>query len=271
MNPLEAMLAATAWCARSALAPLASWPPAVSLSLLAVLSAAGMLWTVRRFSDQAAISAVKRRLRAHLYELRLFADEPALIWRAQWQLLRFNLRYLRLMLRPALILAAPMILLLVHLDAFYGHAPLPVGRPAVLTVQITGAGGSARLEAPAGVAVETPAVRAASARQMSWRLRPLREVSGKLRLVFPHRAVEKQIEAGQKRRYVSDRRVSSLGDLLFNPGEPRLTEPGIAWIEVRYPPAGVRVGSLEFHWLLWFLAVSLAAAWVLKGRLGVAL
>ena len=271
MNPLDGLLRLTAFLARGALALLAGWPPALSLALIAVLAAIGMLWTVRRFSDQAAIRATRRRLRAHLYELRLFADEPGLIWRAQWQLLRLNLRYLRLMLRPALVLALPMILLLIHLDGFYGRTPLPVGKAAILTVQMKKALNRPELHVPAGIVVETPAVRVESERQMSWRLRPLREVSGRLRLVLPDAVFEKQIEAGEQRRYLSVRRVSSLGELLRHPGEPRLSGGGVEWIEVRYPPAGVRLCGVEFHWLVWFLLVSLTAMWVLKERFRVAL
>ncbi len=247
--------------------------PVLSLTLIGVLAGIGMLWTVRRFSDQAAIRLTKRRLRAHLYELRLFADEPALMWRAQRQLLRYNLRYLRLMLRPALVLALPMVLLLVHLDAFYGRAPLPVGEAAVVTVQMKTAADSQApvLEAPAGIAVETPAVRVVGERQLSWRVRPLREVSGNLRIVFPNATFEKEVEAGQGRRYVSTRRVSSLAELFTHAWEKPLPAGDLEWIEVRYPPAGVSVWGFEFHWLVWFLLVSLAAAWALKGRFRVSL
>jgi hypothetical protein len=269
VNPLDGLLGVTAWCARGALSLLEDWPAAASLALIGVLTAGGMLWAIRRFSDQAAMGALKRRVRAHLYELRLFADEPALIWRAQRELLRLSLRRLRLMLPPALALALPTLLLLIHLDAFYGHAPLAPGAAAVVTVQMKAFSSLPRLEAPAGVAVETPPVRVQSERQLSWRLRPLREVSGRLRLVSAEGVVEKEIESGQGRRYVSVRRVSSVAQRLRHPGEPRLSGGSIEWIEIRYPPAKVRLGRLELPWLVWFAAVALAAAWLLKDRLGV--
>ncbi len=271
MSLLDGLLGATAWCARHGLSLTAGWPPAASLALIAVLTALGMLWAIGRLSDQAAIAALERRVRAHLYEFRLFADEPALIWRAQRELLRLNLRRLRLMLRPALVLAPPTLLLLVHLDAYYGHAPLAPGAAAVVTVQMRSLSSLPRLEAPAGMVVETPPVRLAPEGQLSWRLRPLGEASGRLRLVFPDGVVEKEIESGRRRRYLSLRRVSSLAQRLWHPGEPRLAGGRVEWIEVRYPPAGVRLGSVELHWLVWFAAVALGAGWLLKDRLGVSL
>ena len=70
---------------------------------------------------------------AHVMEFRLFLDSPALVLRAQRDLLRENLHLLRLILLPCAILAFIFIVLFPQLDAMYGHAPLPVGEPSVVT------------------------------------------------------------------------------------------------------------------------------------------
>jgi hypothetical protein len=57
--------------------------PLLSLGLISLLAGVVMLWVFRRVSNQGAIRVAKKRLQAHLYELRLFADEPRLVWRAQ--------------------------------------------------------------------------------------------------------------------------------------------------------------------------------------------
>ncbi len=153
--------------------------PFVGLTVLSVLVGVGMLWVFARVSNQDAIRRTKKRLQAYLLELRLFGDEPALLWKSQKDLLRTNVHYLSLMLRPALILTAPVVILLFHLDAIYGLAPLPVGEPAVVTVQASGQISSRtpapRLAADPGFAVETPAVRVLEQSQFSWRIRPLKE------------------------------------------------------------------------------------------------
>ena len=71
-----------------------------------------MLWVFARVSNQDAIRRTKKRLQAYLLELRLFGDEPALLWKSQKDLLRTNVRYLSLMLGPALILTVPVVILL---------------------------------------------------------------------------------------------------------------------------------------------------------------
>lgn len=251
------------------------WPPLATLAPISLLAGIGMLWVFRRVSDQQRIRQARKRLNAHLYELRLFADEPRLIWRAQKGLFFANLRYIALMLRPAVILTIPMVVLLIQLDAYYGYEPLPVGKAALVTVQMNGVldadAPPPALEVPAGVAVETAPVRALREHQVIWRIRPRRSVSGAVRVVFPGAALEKTIDAGQGPRYLSGRRVSSAADLLWYQTEPRLPGGPVDWIEVRYPPAEVQFMSLRFHWLVWFIVLSMASAFLLRKRFGVTL
>jgi len=241
-----------------------------SLIPISILVGIGMLWVFGRTSNQKAIQATKRKLQAHLYELRLFTDEPGLVWQAQKSLLWSNFRYIGLMLVPAIFLTIPMVILFVHLEAFYGMEPLPVGREAIVTMQMAqpldASAAAPRLEAPDGIAVETPAVRVMGEREVSWRIRPQRAVSGYLRVVLPNETVEKKIESGPGPRYLSDRRVSSAMDLLWHPVEKRIPDSRIQWVEVQYPPATVHWLGLDLHWLIWLLVFSMAAALLLKGR-----
>jgi hypothetical protein len=245
--------------------------PMWTLIPISLLAGVGMLWVFSRTSNQKAIRAAKRKLQAHLYELRLFTDEPALVWQAQKALLWANLRYIGLMLVPAVILTIPMGILFVHLEAFYGVSPLPVGRSAIVTMKLThplvASETAPTLEAPAGIIVETPAVRVMGEREVSWRVRPERPVSGYLRFeLSPQETVEKKINAGTGPRYLSDRRVASSGELLWHPVEKRIQDARVEWIEVPYPPAKLHWLGLDLHWVVWFLVFSMASALLLKSR-----
>src|SRR2546427_518059 len=90
----------------------------------------------RDMSDRPAISAVKAKIMAHFLELRLFVDEPAVIWRAQIDLIKTNARLIALLTPPALALSIPTILLMTQLDAVYGRAPLPIGQASVVTARL---------------------------------------------------------------------------------------------------------------------------------------
>lgn len=247
-------------------------PQWLSLLVISIASGIGLLWVFQKTSDQAAIRRTKKKLQAHLLEIRLYGDDPAVIWQAQKNLLAANARYFALMLRPALVVTLPMVLLLVVLDGYYGKQPLEVGRPAILTAQLENdatRAGALRLEAPPQIRVETPGVRALAERQISWRIRPIGEVAGELRLVSDGVTVTKSVAAGDGPRFVSSRRVRSLPALLLYPGEKPLPAAGIEWVEVDYPSAGVRMFGLKAHWLVWFIVLSMASAFLLKGRFGV--
>ena len=178
-----------------------------------------------------------------------------------------------LMLKPAVIVTIPMVLLLAQMEAVYGRKPLPVGQPALVTVQMRGdidANGPAPvLDAPGAIAVETPAVRSLVDRQVCWRIRPIHPASGSLRVVFPEGTFEKSLDAGSGLHYLSARRVHSLVDQIWYAGEKRLGGGNVEWIEIAYPPAEVTLGGFGWHWLIWFLILSFASAWFLRKRFGV--
>ena len=221
-------------------------------------------WVFRRFTDRAAVHAAGKRLQARVLEMRLYSSEPALMWSAQKALVGDNLRWLALMSRPALVLALPLAWLFVQLDSTYGRSPLAVGGDAVVTVQLEHAlepvDAASSLQAPAGIAVETPPVRVFAERRISWRIRALRPVRGELRLVLRGHAIEKTIAAGQRNALLSPRCERSLWGLLLHPEESRMPAGEAAWVEVDYPPADVAIAGLSLPWLAWFLAISTAGA-----------
>ena len=226
-------------------------------------------WVFRRFTDRAAVRAARKRMQAHVLEIRLYSSEPALIWGAQKALLRDNLRLLALLWRPALMLALPLAWLFVQLDSVYGRGPLPVGGDAVVTMRMERALDAAdaawSLQAPPEIAVETPPVRAFADRRIGWRIRALRPIRGELRLALRSSAIEKTIAAGERDGLLSPRRERSLWGFLLHPEESRLPRGDVAWVEVDYPRANVSMAGLSLPWLVWFLLISTA------GTLGLAL
>jgi len=256
------------WLVGGFLWPFSGHNAMLSLVPLSVLVGIGMLWVFRRTSNQEAIRKVKARLVAHLYEMRLFVDEPLLVWQAQRGLMAANVRYIGMMLVPALVMTAPMILIFAQLECFYGYTPLEPGQTAIVTAQMksAGVGLTPALLAPEGIVVETPPVHVDGGRQISWRIRALRPIAGDLKLVFRDETLEKSVDAGKGPRYLSERRVSSAFDLLWYPGETRLAAGPVDWIELRYPPTTVHALGLDLHWLIWLVVLSMVSALLLKRR-----
>lgn len=248
-------------------------PPLFSLAIISVVTGVLLLWVFRYTVDQAKVKKAQGKVRAHLLELMLFADEPALIWKAHCDLVGANFRYLGLMLRPALISGIPMIFLLTNLDAFYGKSPLAPGQDTLVTMHLKQpldlSAAAPALKASGEVTVETPAVRQLEERQVSWRIRGARAGSGTLDLSTPNSSVTKKVEVGSGLRYLTQRKVSAILDYFMNPGESFLSGSTVDWVEVRYPAASVAGFGLELHWLVWFMAISFISMLLLKKRLKV--
>jgi hypothetical protein len=250
-----------------------SWaPPLVGLTVISVAAGAGMLWVVSRTSNQKRIKQVKRTVAAALLELRVYADEPAATGRALRSLFGANLRYMGLALKPAVWMAVPMALLLIHLESFYGRAPLTPGREALVTMRMApgwnAEAAPPKLDAPPQVKVTAPPVRAADTREVSWRVLPESAVSGDLIFTVDSVRVREPIEAGGGQRYVPGRGVSSIVGSLWTPGD-RVASSAVEWVEIGYADASLRLLGLDWNWLVWFFLISIVSALLLKRRMGV--
>ena len=228
------------------------------LTAIGVLSGAGSLWAFRRFSNPSKVRLSINHVIAHLFELRLFADEPALILRSQRDLLSANWDFLRQMTSPSLLLAMPFAILLLALKAFFGHAPLEIGKPAIVTVHCSQGilSPTAKLVAPAGIEVETPALRIPTTSEISWRIRPIESALGYLQFSYDGQIVRKSISSTDGVQWLSDSRAGSLKSALLHPLESPFLSSNIRLISVGYPDATV----FHFSWLVWFSATSLAGA-----------
>jgi choline-sulfatase len=149
----------------------------LTLIPLAAVCGIGTSFLFRTLAAKESRNTVDRIV-AHVIELRLFLDEPALILRAQRDLLRENARLLRQIALPVLLAGSLFAGLAWKLDGVYGRAPLPAGKAAVVTAHSGAA--DLQIDAPEGVTVETPGVRVPAANEVSWRIRPVRAFSSPL-------------------------------------------------------------------------------------------
>lgn len=234
--------------------------PLWTVAPAAVLSGAAMLWIFRRTADVPAIRTTADRIQAHLLEFWLYVDDPGAIWKSWKGLLAANARLGRLLLLPLLILSVLTLPLFFLGDAVYGSWPLRVGKPALVTLSFTDGAAMPALQAPDGIALETPPVRVPSERQISWRIRPLRPLSGELQWTVAGASVGKSVTAGDGWRFHSPLRTRSTLQWIRYPAETLLPASPIQWIEIAYPPATFSFLGHEAHWSVWFVAFSLLGA-----------
>ena len=68
-------------------------------------------------------------MQAAIFEMRLFNDDLVALFRAQGDVLRHTLHYLRLSLAPTLWLIVPMLALMLHMEFHFGYTGLTIGAP----------------------------------------------------------------------------------------------------------------------------------------------
>jgi hypothetical protein len=222
------------------------------LTLVAFSAVAGVLilWLFKATSNQRALKATRRRVRAHLLAMRLFADDPVMMLRSQGRLLAWNLRYMALLLPPFLVVAIPLFFAWDSLDAVWGRAPFRTGDTTVITAKLRDNVPGAQLIAPAWLAVESPPVRVLADREVSWRVRVRQAGSGDVIVRLGTDSAEKRIEARPGLHYLGDRTRAAGGR--------------IEWAEVHYPNA-------DSHWIIWFCVISTISALALRSRLHITL
>jgi uncharacterized membrane protein (DUF106 family) len=251
--------------------PFRSLNPWAGMVFVSLLTGLLMLLIYRWTSNQTGIRRVKDKIKAHLLELRLFKDNMSVTMKAQGQILRANLRYLALNLKPLLVMIVPIVLILAQLNVWFGSEPLAVGRPAILKVRLEPGqdvmGTELALEAPSEVVVETPPLRLEEPREVDWRLRPAAPGRFNLMLKAGGRTYLKSIVVdGRRLEKVSPLKVSqNFLDQLLYPGEKAL--PGgspVESIAISHPVGKLGLFGLRVHWLIAYFGLSIIFGFALK-------
>lgn len=208
-----------------------------SLALLSAIWGVLAVFVFRLVTNRTAVRTALDRIYAHLLEIRLYSDEPSLVWRAQKALIADNLKFLSRIAPAVLIMAIPFALLYPQLDAIYGAAPLEPGHTATVTL----AGDAGTLRTPPGIVIETPPVKDKADHQTSWRIRALAPVRGTLAITIPDGTTLIRTIASGNRTLAPNRR----------------TESSVA---IDYPRANITIAGVSLPWLVWFLLISTIAA-----------
>ena len=265
MTPVNRVLTAIL---DAVMAPLAWMPPMAGLVLLSLVTAIAVLLAFKWTADQPALAAAKQAMQAAIFEMRLFNDDLVLLFRAQGEVVRHSLTYLRLSLAPTLWLIVPLGVLMLHMEFHFGYEGLAVGRSALVKARLAeaGADGSATLEAPDAIRIETPGVVLPSEREIVWRIRPRQTGAYELRVRMGGADVGKSLvvsDAVGRRSPV--RPDASLTSQLLNPSEPPVPPgDGLTSIAIDYPSREFRIAGWNIGWAGVYLALTLAFALALK-------
>ncbi len=262
--------------------PFASLPALVGVLIWSIPVGIFALWVFGKTSNQQQIAAVKRRIHAGLFEIRLFNDDIRAIGRAQLEILRHVSRYQLLALKPMLFILPPLVLVMVQLHQFYGYRALQPGESTLLTVRLdpelaSQARPDIALTLPDGVSLTTGPIWAPALSEISWQLRAETEGSYGLEVAVDGDTAVKQLEAARRTvRLSPERPPSTFIDQLEWPSE-RPVDRGsiIRSITVGYPESSFGIlgwrWQWSFAWMVVFFVLTMIVALGLRKPMGVEL
>ena len=238
--------------------------------VVAVSLVIGLLMVVvfRYTSDQKAIRMAKDQLKAHLLAVRLFQDQLPVVLASYVRIIRGTGRYLRLALKPLLIVILPLIILIVQLDRYLGFAPIKIGQPFLVTVHAERPEvlDALALIPPPGIETTAPPVHVPSDNEVIWRVIAQRRGIYDLAVAGGQQTISKRVVVSSELARLSRVRLRGrLWERFFLSGEPAL--PGSSLIQsvaVNYPDRTINFAGMEWSWIWLFFVLSLLAGFFFK-------
>ncbi|MBC8357602.1 MAG: hypothetical protein ISS41_04865 [Candidatus Aminicenantes bacterium] len=252
--------------------PFINMSPWIGMIFISFLTALLMLFIFRFTSNQQGIRQVKKKIIAHLLELRLFKDSLSITLKAQGNILRYNLKYIGYSAKPMLVLIIPIFLILVQLNLWFGYQDLAPGQKAILKVKMEEGHDlfdiNIAIEPSSALNIETSPLRIEEEREINWRFLVKEKGVHDITFIINGQRFTKKIAAAQNPlSKISQSRVQrNFIDELFNPGEAPL--PGdipLKTIEVTYPPQRMNLLGWHIHWLIVYFALSIIFGFSFKG------
>ena len=232
-------------------------------------------------SSQAGIVAVKDRIKFNLLAIRLFPDDLKNVLFSTAKTLTWNFAYIGLNLLPMVVLSAPFMIVWFQLNSLYAYQPVEVGQQQTVVVELH-AGihpQDISLDLGDGIVLDQRVNLDDSASPVVL-LKVTPSVGGSWPIALTHGddSVVKNLEVGTDPQRLARMRTSqplaefaAAHDPIVYFGDPVLPSDGfLQSITIDYQPAALGfLGGGEIDIMIWFVVVSMAVGFALKGAFGV--
>jgi uncharacterized membrane protein (DUF106 family) len=247
------------------------------LLVVSALSGAALALLFRATSDQARIRRARDVFKARVLEMRLYPDDFALITRALLGALASQLTYLRIALKPILVVLVAAIPMFLQLEARFAAAPLRAGERALVTATLKEGLDAhavpASLSAEGSIRVDPLPVRVPATREIVWRTSVLGPGDAALALTVYDRPYRFDVHTSAGTGVIGRSRAAhGLADPLLHPGLPGIpADSPVAALRIGYPDESYRLFGRRMGWLAVFLIGSFVGAvlpaWFLRIQL----
>lgn len=237
-------------------------PPWLGLTIISAVLGVVMLLAFKYTSNQKAIAAAKDTIKANLLALKLFKDEMRVTLVSQWRVLKGVGRLQWHMVKPILILALPMLLIIGQMGVRYQWRALKPDEVARISVKMRdGAVSVSDVTLDVGEALKVEVDGVPGGDSVDWRVRGGTPGDHTLRFTVGGETLEKALRVGDAFGSVSAERVTGHWFAqVLHPREARLPASlPVESIEIVYPPREGWFSGSDW-WILSFFVISMLAA-----------
>lgn len=256
--------------------PFRTLSPWVGMILVSFLTGLFMLLVFRITSNQVGIRKVKNKIKAHLLEIRLYKESLSLSLRSQGNILRYNLKYISYSAKPMLFMIIPLILIIVHLNLWFGYQSFSLKEKTLLKIKLKEGFNpldlNLSIESSSGLKIETPPLRIEEEGEIDWRFRAEKKGVHDLIFILDDQKVKKKIAVAQNPlSKISPTKVrKNFFAQVLHPGEaPLPSDMPLKSIEIAYPSKSMNLFGWHIHWIIAYFVLSIIFGFALKGILKV--
>ncbi|MAW60466.1 MAG: hypothetical protein CMJ94_06495 [Planctomycetes bacterium] len=251
--------------------------PFLTVTVLSAVTGVLFILAFPHVSAQGAIVAVKDRIKHNLLGIRIFQDDMPTVGKGVVGALFWNICYLALNILPMAVMAAPFMYIWFQLNALYAYQPLETGERTTIVAEFDPSvkAHEVQVELPDGLELVQ---RGNTQNKVVLVVDAVAEGSHELSFASGATTVTKSVEVATNPRRLARLRTSEpltkfteAKDPIVYFGDPVLPATGpVRTITVPYEvrPLGFLSGG-EISIMLWFVVVSLAVGFGLKGVFGV--
>lgn len=239
-----------------------------SLFVVSAVAGALLVLVYGKVSFQSAIRSVKRQIAAALLEVALFRHTPSVCVAAQGRLLLGGVRYLLLAVPPLVILAAPVMVLMSHLNLWYGYRGVYPNEAWIVEAEFADPAllMNSVLEGDSSIEIVGP-VRDLRAQRASWRIKLRATDPGQIAVPLRLKSAERVIEElplvrGERIARIEPTRSQGWTGVLYPSRAP--LPASLRSLAFGYQARDIGCRGVRCSWVVWFFGISLLSGLLLS-------
>ena len=242
----------------------------LALAVLSLLTGVALIFLFKWTSDQKKIKDTRDKFKARILEMRIYQNDIVLIHKALFAALWTNLVYLRVSLKPIVVLLLFVFGIFVQFDERYGRGHLEASDHALLSVTLKDGNDPKNvdfdLETGDGLVVDSRPVRSSATRQIFWRIVANKPGTHDLDVRVGGFDYRMPVRAEKTNGVIGHTRTAgSFFDPLLFPSLPEIpAESPLKAVSLQYPPTEYELFGWGTHWLVVFIIFSFVGALIPK-------